>query len=118
MPRMHQAPRVVSQPAVQVAGKGKGAQEAERLRGRKLQAARLRIWARDPRCQMCGELTDITPGTNRPFELDHKLALTNGGTNEDENLQVLCLDCHESKTAKDLGTSVKRRIGLDGWPVE
>lgn len=118
MPRMRQAPRVASQPATQVAGKGAGTQAEERLRGRKLQETRLRIWARDPRCQMCGELTDITLGTNRPFELDHKVALANGGTNEDGNLQVLCLDCHESKTAKDLGTSVKRRIGLDGWPVE
>lgn len=36
-------------------------------------------------------------------ELDHIVALTNGGTDTDDNLQGLCADCHKDKTAEDLG---------------
>jgi 5-methylcytosine-specific restriction protein A len=50
-------------------------------------------------------------------ELDHIVALVNGGGNEEENLQGLCAPCHVDKTALDLGQRVKPVIGLDGWPV-
>lgn len=32
------------------------------------------------------------------LQVDHKLPLIDGGHDEDGNLQVLCLDCHNSKT--------------------
>ena len=32
------------------------------------------------------------------FELDHKVPLCRGGTNEWQNLQVLCIPCHDGKT--------------------
>lgn len=89
-------------------------EQAKRITGRKLQALRLRIWSADPYCAMCGKLTDYPGG----FELDHRVALTNGGTNEDSNLQVLDHACHEIKTAADIGYKVRPTIGLDGYPVE
>jgi hypothetical protein len=35
------------------------------------------------------------------FEVDHVIALHNGGTNEIHNLVALCRDCHGKKTAMD-----------------
>lgn len=86
----------------------------ERLRGRKLQEQRNRIWLLNPLCARCGIVTIFPSG----FELDHIVALTNGGTNDDDNMQVLHLDCHEEKTNEDLGYKPRVEIGEDGWPVE
>lgn len=71
---------------------------------------------------MCGELTDIAPDTERPFQLDHKVPLFKGGEDTDENCQVLCSakgkSCHDKKTAIDMAHRIKQQIGPDGWPVE
>jgi hypothetical protein len=50
---------------------------------------------------MC--LTSDPPRITVAIELDHIIALTNGGTNADENYQGLCEDCHRIKTLADLG---------------
>lgn len=72
------------------------------------------MWTANPYCALCGRLVDFPNG----FELDHRIALVNGGSDEDDNLQVLCTHpCHEDKTRRDLGQVVKQQIGLDGWPV-
>lgn len=47
---------------------------------------------------------------------DHIKALSNGGTDDDSNIQCLCGPCHDQKTAEDLGRRVRPAIGLDGWP--
>jgi len=88
-----------------------------RLRGRALQERRLRVWSKNPHCAGCGKLCAYPSG----FELDHRIALANGGKDAEENCQVLCigpLSCHEKKTAKDLGTKIAVKIGLDGFPIE
>lgn len=87
-----------------------------RLRGRKLQATRLRIWSKDPHCAKCRRLVAFPHG----FELDHKKAVHQEGSNEDDNLQVLCVTtvrgtktgCHIDKTAEDMG--YKKRAVFDG----
>jgi 5-methylcytosine-specific restriction endonuclease McrA len=89
----------------------------ERITGRKLQALRLRIWSADPYCAMCKGLTDMSQGQHG-FELDHVVALTNGGTNDDANMQVLCYSCHDIKTNADLGYTPRQATGDDGWPIE
>lgn len=51
-------------------------------------------------------------------ELDHIVALANGGTNDEDNLQGLCAACHEIKTIADLGYKQRVTTGIDGWPVD
>jgi len=42
------------------------------------------------------------------FEVDHKIAIVNGGDEFDvDNLQVLCEECHKKKTKNDLKISVR-----------
>jgi 5-methylcytosine-specific restriction endonuclease McrA len=87
----------------------------ERLRGRALQRQRERVWLRDQGvCARCRRITTFPSG----FELDHKVALANEGTNDDGNMQILHHECHEAKTNEDLGYTPKVATGLDGWPVE
>lgn len=73
------------------------------MTGRALQERRLRIWAQSPHCAECGRLVAM-----HEFELDHKVALVNGGPDTDANCQVLCTGpdgCHARKTRADLGRS-------------
>ena len=82
-----------------------------RLRGRKLQAARLRIWSADPHCARCRKLVAYPHG----FELDHIKALhKDGSTNDDDNMQVLCPPCHVKKSAVDMGYKERSEFSDDG----
>ena len=47
---------------------------------------------------LCGSCKRQLPAW---FEVDHVIALHNGGTNEVGNLVALCRDCHGKKTAMD-----------------
>ena len=47
------------------------------------------------KCGSCKSLLDET------YEVDHKLALFQGGTNEPENLVALCPNCHRHKTVEE-----------------
>lgn len=42
--------------------------------------------------------------------------------NDLRNLQPLCIDCHDAKSAREAaearGYRPRRQIGPDGWPVE
>lgn len=50
------------------------------------------------RCQECGKLIS---GRDSP-QYDHRVALINGGQHRENNLQVLCLPCHQLKTKGDV----------------
>lgn len=65
-----------------------------------------------PLCVRCSEKGLVALAT----EIDHVIALVNGGDNSAENLMPLCSDCHDEKTRRDMGWKPRPKIGLDGWP--
>lgn len=76
-------------------------------------ATRKRILARDGhQCAQCGN-------TQGPFDIDHINNQRGPNYDHDENLQVLCAQCHKAKTARESGAwrkQIKRQtrkpIGL------
>lgn len=85
-----------------------------RLRGRKGVERRARWLRAHPLCVECSKQGRVTAATVP----DHIIALTNGGVDDETNLQSLCAEHHRQKTARDLGSTPKRTIGPDGWPIE
>lgn len=91
-----------------------------RLRGRALQARRLRKWTEaEGLCAICQTLTEFADPRSDPkgFHLDHIAHLDKSKDDSEENTQVLCEPCHKAKTLKDLNLREKQKIGVDGWPV-
>ncbi|WP_202799604.1 HNH endonuclease [Serratia sp. M24T3] len=75
-----------------------------RITGYKLQQRRLRLWQRNPRCVVCGRVTEYPHG----FDLDHTVPLYLGGEDVDGNCQILCNGpegCHHKKTRNDMNQS-------------
>lgn len=48
-------------------------------------------------CAVCGRKL----GPADDYDIDHTIALENGGTDDDENLRVVCDWCHDTKTSED-----------------
>jgi 5-methylcytosine-specific restriction protein A len=82
----------------------KRADAPKRITGRRLQRKRAELFARDPLCVMCRDKGRVSLATQR----DHKLSLGEGGTDDDDNVQGLCADCHEEKT---LAEALRGRVG-------
>jgi len=91
-------------------------QKTPRLRGRAAVEQRKRRLAREPLCRHC--LAANPPRVAASVVPDHIVPLFKGGTDEDDNIQCLCAECHDRKTREDLGWSKVKPIGTDGWPVE
>lgn len=67
----------------------------ERIRGRKLQAIRARLFAQQPECVVC-----LKAGRHRLAVIrDHIIPLMEGGADDEVNQQGLCQDCSDAKTA-------------------
>lgn len=66
-------------------------------------------------CQPCLKANRITQAS----QVDHIKPKAKGGTDDEENLQAICVDCHKIKTAEDEGKTLtpRVRIGIDGWPM-
>jgi 5-methylcytosine-specific restriction endonuclease McrA len=62
-------------------------------------------WPRDP--MWLGHYTSIRLCSF--LEVEHRLPLADGGTNELDNLQLLCRDCHKKKTASEHSVRLKLR---------
>ena len=66
----------------------------KRTTGRRLQAQRAALFAREPLCRVCVARGFTVLATQR----DHIVSLAEGGTDDDSNVQPLCDDCHREKT--------------------
>ena len=66
--------------------------------GAEWERTRKRILSRDKGlCQPC-----MADGKLRPAkQVDHKVPKFEGGTDDDDNLQAICLPCHQAKTAAE-----------------
>lgn len=49
-------------------------------------------------CYLCGGAIN---GTKEAWEVEHRIALSLGGSDEDENLELAHAKCHKVKTAQD-----------------
>jgi len=104
-------PAVSTKPSKRAYKDGLSTGRMDLLSGTAAAAQRKRIRERDNyQCRMCKIAV-------RVGEVDHKLALVNGGSNDDSNLQLLCSICHKDKTATDLGHRVKTGVSADGMPT-
>ena len=63
-------------------------------RWRKLRAMYI---AKHPLCAECESAGRLTPAT----EVHHIVAVADGGSDRDENLQPLCKSCHSRKTSEE-----------------
>jgi 5-methylcytosine-specific restriction enzyme A len=60
---------------------------------------KIRIFEKHNRC--CGCCSRTIVGKLLP-RYDHIIALVNGGQNRESNIQLLCSECHDCKTAIDV----------------
>ena len=88
-------------------------QALKRIRGRRWMTIRAAFLGAHPLCVICQAAGRLVAAT----ELDHIVALCNGGGNNDGNYQALCHGCHSMKTAQDKGYIYRTQTGLDGWPL-
>jgi 5-methylcytosine-specific restriction protein A len=66
------------------------------LVGRPLQRMRGKVFLKQLCCQQCGN-RDL----ERYHQLDHIIPYEDGGTDDESNLQRLCIPCHRAKTADE-----------------
>jgi 5-methylcytosine-specific restriction enzyme A len=67
------------------------------------QQLRKRVLRESPKCETCGR-----PAT----DVDHRVAVADGGTDDRSNLRALCLDCHKQHTAEQ--NRARRRRKREG----
>lgn len=81
--------------------------------GARWQKLRLVILAREPLCRSCR-----AHGRTRAATIvDHITPKANGGTDDDANLQPLCVACHDAKTIAEKGAK-PRGARADGMPTD
>lgn len=98
----HQSDRKVGKFADELRGS-----RHERGYGSEWEKIRKRILRRDKGlCQPC-----FRQGKYRPAkQVDHKVPKVEGGTDDDSNLQAICVPCHQAKTAEE-ALRARRRVG-------
>lgn len=86
---------------------------AERQRGRRAVAQRLRRLRSEPLCRDCAAKGIVRAATVP----DHIVPLIKGGSDDDTNIRCLCADCHLARTAEQFGHRRTVGTGSDGWPI-
>jgi len=94
--------------------KGERGTRQERGYDSKWDKLRLVILRRDLYlCQPCQRIGRPTPAT----QVDHVKPKAKGGTDDHDNLQGICHDCHKAKTALDMGAKPRPKYDAQGFPV-
>jgi 5-methylcytosine-specific restriction protein A len=86
------------------------------IRGYGTQWDKLRpyILARDDYlCQVCSKQDRTTPAS----EVDHIIPKADGGTDDEDNLQSICIDCHKAKTLQER-TAGSPGCAVTGEPID
>jgi 5-methylcytosine-specific restriction protein A len=78
-----------------------------RVRGRKLQAMRASLFAREPWCRQCRKEGRQVRATIR----DHIVNLADGGEDDEDNTQPLCQSCSDIKTSTESRRGRLRQSG-------
>jgi len=81
--------------------------EVARIRGRQLQRLRHRLFSQQPLCVRCVARGQVSVATIR----DHIIPLAEGGQDNESNVQALCQDCSDAKTADESRRGVDRARG-------
>ena len=76
----------------------------KRTTGRKLQAMRERLFRASPLCVACEAQGRVTAATQR----DHIIPMSEGGADDDDNVQALCKGCHDVKSKAEAARGVRR----------
>lgn len=82
----------------------------ERGYGNEWSKARLRILQRDGGlCQICLSkgVVNYCAGRKYGAQVDHIIPKFEGGTDDDDNLQTVCVPCHKAKTASESARALK-----------
>ena len=82
--------------------------QTSRITGRQLQRIRTTLLEDNPLCVECEKRGIVRLGT----QCDHVVALVNGGRESLDpldNRQMLCAECHATKTQADLAQAAHRR---------
>jgi 5-methylcytosine-specific restriction protein A len=83
----------------------KAGAQPPRIRGRRLQHLRARLFSRQPWCALCPKR-----GTHRLATIrDHVIPLAEGGLDVESNTQGLCQDCSDLKTREESARGVRRQ---------
>lgn len=77
----------------------------KRIRGATLQAARARLFRKQPLCAMCLIQNRVRLATQR----DHIVPLTEGGADDESNTQGLCAECHDQKSQAEAQRALQRQ---------
>lgn len=72
-------------------------QPVPRIRGRRLQRLRARLFREHPLCVQCYAEGRVTVATIR----DHIVPLAEGGPDDETNVQPLCQSCSDVKTSQE-----------------
>ena len=78
----------------------------KRTTGRKLQAMREQLFRANPLCVSCEAQGRVTSATQR----DHITPLSEGGADDDSNVQALCDACHDVKSKAEAARGSRRYI--------
>ena len=95
----------------------RGKTATQRGYGRQHRSLREKLLRQEALCRLCQQKTP--PRVTAATIADHIVSIAKGGAVHDiNNLQPLCLECHQRKTIEEQGKRFKRRIGLAGWPED